>query len=108
MKALAPPASTRSRLGDAPLADWLRSRTDGLGVDVLLDCSGRGGLAATSLTRSTVSSAAASRSMSALAEPLPLNATRFMTSRLQYRGSNWFTTGEAQLMAEMVGSAYST
>ena len=39
----------------------------------------------------------------ALSEPLPLNATRFMNSRLQYRGSNWFTTGEAQLMAEMVG-----
>lgn len=28
---------------------------------------------------------------------------RFMTSRLQFRGSNWFTTGEAQQMAEMVG-----
>ena len=26
-----------------------------------------------------------------------------MNSRLQYRGSNWFTTGEAQLMAEMAG-----
>ena len=26
-----------------------------------------------------------------------------MNTRLQYRGSNWFTTGEAQLMAEMAG-----
>src|SRR5262249_19285862 len=34
-------------LGDAPLGDWLRARTDGLGVDVLLDCTGRGGLATT-------------------------------------------------------------
>ena len=39
----------------------------------------------------------------ALTEPLPLNAMRFMNSRLQYRGSNWFTTGEAQIMAEMAG-----
>jgi hypothetical protein len=31
----------------------------------------------------------------ALSEPLPLNATRFMNSRLQYRGSNWFTTGRS-------------
>jgi alcohol dehydrogenase len=26
-----------------------------------------------------------------------------MTTRLQFRGSNWFTTGEGQLMAEMAG-----
>jgi hypothetical protein len=28
---------------------------------------------------------------------------RFMTSRLQFRDCNWFSTGEAQQMAEMVG-----
>ena len=27
-----------------------------------------------------------------------------MTARLQFRGSNWFTTGEAQLMAEMASA----
>jgi hypothetical protein len=26
---------------------------------------------------------------------------RFMTSHLHLRGSNWFTTGEGKLMAEM-------
>jgi len=26
-----------------------------------------------------------------------------MTSRIAFRGSNWFTTGEGQLMAEMAG-----
>ena len=29
---------------------------------------------------------------------------RFMTSRVALRGSNWFTTGEGHLMAEMAGS----
>jgi threonine dehydrogenase-like Zn-dependent dehydrogenase len=36
-----------------------------------------------------------------LTEPLALQPIRFMTTRLQFRGSNWFTTGEGQLMAEM-------
>jgi alcohol dehydrogenase len=104
VKALAPARIDTIALGDAPLTDWLRSRTDGLGVDVLLDCSGRGGLAATSLDAvEGLKRGGVAINVGALAEPLPLNATRFMTSRLQYRGSNWFTTGEAQLMAEMVG-----
>jgi len=37
----------------------------------------------------------------ALTEPMPIEPMRFMTSRLHFRGSNWFTTGEGQLMAEM-------
>ena len=40
----------------------------------------------------------------ALSEPLAIQPMRFMTARIGLRGSNWFTTGEGQLMAEMAGS----
>jgi hypothetical protein len=31
----------------------------------------------------------------ALTEPIPIEPMRFMTSHLHFRGSNWFTAGEA-------------
>ena len=104
VKSLAPARIDTMAIGDQPIGDWLRARTDGLGVDVLLDCTGRGGLAATTADGlGGVKRGGVAVTVGALSEPLPLDAMRFMTSRLQYRGSNWFTTGEAQLMAEMVG-----
>jgi alcohol dehydrogenase len=104
VKALAPARIDTMALGDHPLADWLRERTDGLGVDVLLDCTGRGAAASTALDAlDGVKRGGVAINIGALSEPLPLNAMKFMNSRLQYRGSNWFTTGEAQIMAEMVG-----
>ena len=104
VKALAPSRIDTLAIGDHPMADWLRERTDGLGVDVLLDCSGRGAAAATALDAlGGVKRGGVAINVGALTEPLPLNAMRFMNSRLQYRGSNWFTTGEAQIMAEMAG-----
>jgi alcohol dehydrogenase len=102
VKALAPGRIDTLALGDHPVGDWLRERTDGLGVDVLLDCSGRGAAADTALDAiGALKRGGIAINIGALSEPLPLNATRFMNNRWQYRGSNWFTTGEAQLMAEM-------
>jgi len=104
VKALAPGRIDTMALGDRPVADWLRERTDGLGVDVLLDCTGRGAAASNALDAlNGVKRGGVAINIGALSEPLPLNAMRFMNTRLQYRGSNWFTTGEAQIMAEMAG-----
>jgi len=103
VKGLSPARIDTLALGDLPAADWLLDRTDGLGVDVLVDCTGRGGAASTTLdAMGGLKRGGTAINIGALSEPLPLNATRFMNSRLQYRGSNWFTTGEAQRMAEMV------
>jgi alcohol dehydrogenase len=105
VKALAPARIDTLALGDQPIADWLRQRTDGLGVDVLLDCSGRAASASTALDAiGALKRGGVAVTIGALSEPLPLNAMRIMNTRLQYRGSNWFTTGEAQLMAEMAGT----
>jgi alcohol dehydrogenase len=104
VKALAPARIDTLVLGEAAAGDWIRSRTDGLGADVLLDCSGRGA----SIEHAADVLAALKRggvaiTVGALTDALPVNPMRFMNSRLQFRGSNWFTTGEAQQMAEMVG-----
>ena len=104
VKALAPSRIDILAMGDAPIDQWLRSRTDGLGVDVLLDCSARASSAL--VTQDAI--AALKRggiviAVGALTEPLEIDAIRFMTSRLQLRGSPWFTTGEAQEMADIAG-----
>jgi alcohol dehydrogenase len=104
LKALAPNRIDVLALGDAPIADWVRQRTDQLGIDVLLDCSGRNAAAANMQEGlGALKRGGAVVNIGALTEPLAIEPIRFMTTRLQFRGSNWFTTGEAQLMAEMAG-----
>jgi alcohol dehydrogenase len=104
VKALAPARIDTVALGDQPIADWIRQRTEGLGVDLVLDCSGRGASASTMVEAlSALKHGGVAINIGALSEPLPVNATRFMNTKLQYRGSPWFTTGEAQMMAEMAG-----
>jgi alcohol dehydrogenase len=104
VKALAPARIDTLALGDAPIDQWIRSRTEGLGVDVLLDCSGRGSnVAHTAELLGALKRGGVGITIGALTDPLPVDAMRVMTSRLQFRGSNWFSTGEAQQMAEMVG-----
>ena len=44
--ALAPSRVRTRALDGSPIADWMREQTDGLGVDVLLDCSARAASAA--------------------------------------------------------------
>jgi D-arabinose 1-dehydrogenase-like Zn-dependent alcohol dehydrogenase len=103
LKAIAPQRVHTVALGDAPIVDWLRERTDGLGVDVLIDCSARAATASTTAEAlNALKRGGSVINIGALTEPLPLEPIRFMTGRLHFQGSNWFTTGEGQLMAEMV------
>ena len=105
LKALAPDRVEVLAFGDAPITDWLRANTDGLGADVLIDCSARAAAAAnTSAALAALKRGAVAVNIGALTEPLAIEPIRFMTARLQFRGSNWFTTGEAQLMAEMASA----
>ncbi len=105
LKAIAPHRIHTLALGDKPIAEWMRQYTDNLGADVLIDCSARGALAATTAEAlQGLKRGGMVINIGALTEPLPIEPMRFMTSRLHFRGSNWFTTGEGQLMADMAGS----
>ena len=102
LKAIAPDQIEVLALGDASIAEWVRRHTDQLGVDVLVDCSARSAAAAnTAEALAALKRGAVAVNIGALTEPLAIQPIRFMTGRLQFRGSNWFTTGEGRLMAEM-------
>ena len=102
LKALAPDRIEVLALGDAPIAAWMQRHTEELGVDVLIDCSARSAAAAnTAEALAGLKRGAIAVNIGALTEPLAIQPIRFMTARLQFRGSNWFTTGESQSMAEM-------
>ena len=102
LKALAPKRIDTLALDEQPIAEWMRDRTDQVGVDVLIDCSARS--ATSSVTASALSGLKRGGivvNIGALTEPLQIEPFQFMNSRLHFQGSNWFTPGEGQLMAEM-------
>jgi alcohol dehydrogenase len=104
LKALAPARIDTLALDDAPIADWLLARTDYIGVDVLLDCSGRATSASTTMAAlGALKRGGVAVNIGALTEKLEIEPIPFMVKSLQFRGSNWFTTGEGQLMANMAG-----
>ncbi|HXQ50651.1 MAG TPA: alcohol dehydrogenase catalytic domain-containing protein [Stellaceae bacterium] len=105
LEELAPRRVATLALGDQPLAPWVRERTEGLGVDLLLDCTGRGGPAApVAEAQGAVKRGGMTINIGALAEPLALDPTQYMTGRMSYRGSNWFANEDASLLAEMVAT----
>ena len=102
LKKLSPRRVDTMALGDQPITPFVLERTEGAGVDLLLDCTGRGGPAAPLIeAQGAVKRGGMTVNIGALAEPLPLNPTQFMTTGKQYRGSNWFSNEEGALMAEM-------
>jgi D-arabinose 1-dehydrogenase-like Zn-dependent alcohol dehydrogenase len=102
LKAIAPNRIETLALGDKPIAEWMRQHTDDLGADVLIDCSARGAPASTTAEAlHGLKRGGMVVNIGALTEPMLIEPMRFMTGRFHFRGSNWFTTGEGQLMAEM-------
>lgn len=104
LRALAPARIDTLALGEAPIAEWILSRTEGIGVDVLIDCSGRAAPASTTAAAlGALKRGGVAVNIGALTEKLEIEPIAYMVKSLTFRGSNWFTTGEAQLMAEMAG-----
>ena len=105
LKALAPQRIETLVLGDTPVTDWLLERTEGLGVDVLLDCSGRAASSATTAQAlGALKRGGIAVNIGALTEKLEIEPIAIMVKALAFRGSNWFTTAEGQLMAELAGA----
>jgi alcohol dehydrogenase len=104
LKALSPARIDMLALGDASVTDWLLAHSDGIGVDVLLDCSGRAASASTTTAAlGALKRGGVAVNIGALTEKLEIEPIAFMVKSLQFCGSNWFTTGEGQLMADMAG-----
>lgn len=102
LKQISPGRIDTMALGDQPIDAWVRARTDGIGADLLIDCTGRGSPAATTLEAlGGLKGGGTAINVSALSEPIPIDPLRFMNARLSYRGSNWFTTAQGAQMAEL-------
>lgn len=105
LKALAPQRIDTLALGDEPVTGWILARTDGIGVDVLLDCSGRAASASTTAQAlAALKRGGIAVNIGALTEKLEIEPIAVMVKALTFRGSNWFSTAEAQTMAEIAGA----
>jgi alcohol dehydrogenase len=103
LEALAPRRVHTLALGDQPIGEWIREHTDGVGADVLLDCTGRGSAMSTTVDAiEALKEGGITVNVSALLDPLPIKPAKFMDTQLQYRGSNWFSVAQGHEMAELV------
>ncbi|MET8366898.1 zinc-binding dehydrogenase [Micromonospora sp. NPDC049580] len=91
--------------GEQEVGEWVRSHTDGRGVDVFLDATGD-----TATADVTMAGIWALRrggrmvSIGAMPEDLPIPMYRLMTMHISIIGSLWFTTAEGEDMARMAAA----
>ena len=89
-------------LNDGPVDAWIRSQTDGRGVDIYIDALGPGAphepflAGMRSLARGGVAV-----NVGAVAGAVPIDVHSMMDQQLRLIGSNWFTAGEGQEMARL-------
>ena len=102
VKALAPGRIEVLALGERPVADWARDLTEGLGADQAIDCLGPGSPAA-SMVDAIYALRRGGRyvNIGGMGETVPMNVHWMMDEQIDFIGSNWFTPGEGQAMAEM-------
>ncbi len=110
VRALAPGRIDVLAVADAasqpdPLVAWAKAATEGHGVDGMIDCLPPGA-PASAMMRALYCLRRGGRAVNvgAVMETLPLNAFWLMTNRIGLQGSVWFTTGEGEEMAAMVGA----
>lgn len=103
LKRLAPRRVDTYAIGQPELPAWVRARTEGLGADIFVDCTGKGSTVdATMACLRSLKHGGIAVTIGALREPVPIDPARFMDEQLQYRGSYWFTVRQGQEMAELV------
>lgn len=103
LRALAPGRVETLALGN-DIGAFVLAHTEGAGADVLLDCSGRAAAAEHTVAAiDALKPGGVAVNIGALSETLGLNPFRFMNRATMFRGSNWFSTAEGQLMADMAG-----
>jgi alcohol dehydrogenase len=88
-----------------PLVAWAKDRTEGHGVDGLIDCLPPGAPAG-AMMRALYCLRRGGRAVNvgAVLETLPINAFWLMTNKIGLQGSVWFTTGDGEDMAAMAGA----
>jgi threonine dehydrogenase-like Zn-dependent dehydrogenase len=102
VKALAPARIEVLALYDGPIAPRVRAATEGRGVDCVIDCLGPGSPAATMIDAIyALRRGGRFINIGAMAGAVPMDVHWMMDEQIEFIGSNWFTPGEGQSMAEM-------
>lgn len=105
VKAIAPDRIHVLPAGDTPLREWACEHNDGEGVDIVVDCLGPGAPAESMLDAiSTLRRGGVAVDIGGMMERPGLDLFSMMCSQNSVIGSLWFSTGEAQDMAELAGS----
>ena len=88
-----------------PIDKWVRSRTDGVGVDVFIDALGPGAVHETMLQGiRSLKRGGSAFNIGAIAGPVGLDLHTMMDEQQGIQGSAWFTAGEGQDMADMAAN----
>lgn len=105
-KAIAPNRIEVHSINDGPIDEWARGFTEAReGVDVFIDCNGPGAAHETFLQGlSSLRRGGRAVDVGAIAGEVPIDVHFLMDNNQRLIGSQWFTTQEAQEMADMVAS----
>lgn len=90
---------------DGSTTDWARQRTDGQGVDLVVEALGPE--APLSVTMQAIFAVARGGNIVTIGgqkDPVPIDPIWLMANDINYMGSSWFTTSQGQEMAEMIAS----
>ncbi|MFD9192288.1 alcohol dehydrogenase catalytic domain-containing protein [Streptomyces phaeochromogenes] len=105
VKALAPDRIDVHAAGTGSLPEWVRERTDGEGADILIDSLGPGSPAESFVEAlSSLGRGGVAVNIGGMMGRPALDLFSMMCSQNSVIGSLWFSTGEAQDMADMAGS----
>jgi alcohol dehydrogenase len=100
--ALAPTRIVTLSLEDGPVAPRVRAATAGRGVDCVIDCLGPGSPPATMIdVIYALRRGGRFINIGAMAGAVPMDVHWMMDEQIEFIGSNWFTPGDGQSMAEM-------
>jgi len=105
VKALAPARIEVLPLDEGPIAQRVRAATSGLGCDILIDCLGPGAPIATMVDAIyALRRGGTAVNIGGVDEKGPLDVHWMMDEQITFIGSNWFSPGEGQALADMAGA----
>jgi alcohol dehydrogenase len=103
VRLLAPQRIEIHSLLDGPVAPWALERTEGDGVDLIVNCLGPGATPDQMLDElAALRRGGRLVNVGAVAAPVPVDVHTMMDRNQSLIGSAWFTTPEGQEMAEMI------
>ncbi len=102
VKALAPSRIEVLPLGERSIAERVRAATGGLGIDIHIDCLGPGSPAATMIDAIyALRRGGIAVNIGGMGEKGPLDVHWMMDEQIAFVGSNWFSPGDGQALADM-------